>query len=57
MRKYKVIMSQSSSKRVYDIGHFPTYNEAIDFVEEQRADDLKHGEADEYEYEIIIDNE
>lgn len=50
-------MRQSNSKRVYDIGHFPTYNEAIYYVEEQREEDLKHGEADEYEYEINIDNE
>lgn len=52
MRKYKVIMRLSSSKVVLCIEHFDTYDEAVEYVEELRADDFKHGEADEYEYEI-----
>ena len=52
MRKYKVIMRLSSSKMVFGTEYFDTPDDAIDFIEEQRADDFKHGEADEYEYEF-----
>ena len=52
MKRYKVIMRLSSSKMIFGTERFDTYDEAVEFVEEQRADDMKHGEADEYEYEI-----
>ena len=52
MKRYKVIMILSSSNMIFGTERFDTYDEAVEFVEEQRADDMKHGEADEYEYEI-----
>ena len=52
MRKYKVIMRLSSSKMVFGNEYFDSHDDAIDFIEEQRADDFKNGEADEYEYEF-----
>lgn len=52
MSKYMVIVRNSSSKGVVFTEDFNTLDEAFDYVEEQRADDLKHGEADEYEYDI-----
>lgn len=52
MSKYLVITRKSSSKGVVFTDDFNTLDEAFDYVEEQRADDMKHGEADEYEYII-----
>lgn len=57
MRKYKVIMRLSSSKMVFGTEYFDTPDDAIDFMEKQREDDFKHGEADEYEYEFKNPNE
>ncbi len=34
------------------IEYFNTLDDATEYVEEQRRDDMENGEADEYEYEI-----
>lgn len=52
MKRHKVIMRARGSKVILWIEHFYTHDDAVEYVEEQRRDDMENGEADEYEYEI-----
>ena len=52
MKRYKVIMRPSNSMVFFWIEYFNTLDDAVEYVEEQRRDDMEHGVADDYEYEI-----
>lgn len=53
MEKYFVHCTHKETKRSYLLGTTDTEIEAIAIRDNAMRDDAKHGESDEYEYEII----
>lgn len=56
MRKYMVKVKMTSSDTLFVTIPFDTLESAIEYVEDQQAEDAKCGESDDYEYEIINPN-
>lgn len=52
MEKYFVHCTHKETKRTYLLGTTDTEIEATSIMEYAMKDDAKHGESDEYEYEI-----
>lgn len=53
MEKYFVHCTHKETKRTYLLGTTDTEIEATSIMEYAMRDDDKHGESDEYEYEIV----
>lgn len=53
MEKYFVHCTHKETKRIYLLGTTDTEIEATTIMEYAMRDDAKHGESDEYEYEIV----
>ena len=53
MRKYKVEVRTADRHLLCGMEYFATYDDATEYVEDQRAEDFEYGESDCYEYEII----
>lgn len=53
MEKYFVHCTHKETKQTYLLGTTDTEIEVTSIMEYAMRDDAKHGESDEYEYEII----
>lgn len=57
MKRYMVEVRTTGQHRVCDRQYFETEDDAIDWVNDERFEDFKYGESDDYEYKIIDLNE
>ncbi len=57
MKRYKVEKRTADTHQLWDRWYFETLDEATEYVNDERFEDFKYGESDDYEYEIIDLNE
>ena len=57
MKRYKVEKRTADTHQLLDRWYFETLDEATEYVNDERFEDFKYGESDDYEYEIIDLNE
>ena len=53
MKRYKVEKRTADKHQLLDRCYFETLDEATEYVNDERFEDFKYGESDDYEYEII----
>lgn len=53
MKRYKVEKRTADKHQLWDRWYFETLDEAEEYVNNERFEDFKYGESDDYEYEII----
>ena len=56
MKRYKVEKRTADNHQLWDSTDFEKLDDATEFVNNERFEDLKYGEIDDYEYEIIDRN-
>lgn len=52
MKRYVVERITAAQHRLCEIQLFETLDEATEYVNDERFEDFKYGESDDYEYEI-----
>ena len=52
MKRYKVEKRTADTHQLLDRWYFETLDEATEYVNDERFEDFKYGESDDYEYEI-----
>ena len=53
MKRYKVEVRTADKHLLCGMEYFATHDSAVEYVEDQQAEDFEYGESDCYEYEII----
>lgn len=56
MKRYKVEKRTAENHNLWDSSDFETLDDATEYMNNERFEDFKYGESDDYEYLIIDRN-